>query len=623
MSNLFSLPELKNKVSRNGFDLQKRVIASAKFGEILPMWHKECFPGDHFQIHINNFSRTPACSEAAFTRFRHYFDVYFVPYRLLWRDFPSFVTSMANTAKQATSINTNRIVGSSLPFVSFNDLQNFLFSLSPDGKSECAWRGDPRNTTYDSSTCDSIFKGMTGKTNINGYSRGNNTAKLLQYLGYYRVYNPLLHSTPNNDSQHEVEPLNPTLNLFPLLAYQKIYYDYFRNSQWEVERAECYNIDYLNSGDRIPISNLAECYTTNGRKPTMFDLHYCNYQKDLFTGILPSQQYGAVSTVDIEATDFSFRAFIDDLKGSDSYPTNNYITQQDGYLTYSDPASSLTDINNPGYNHISSITAKFDHDIDNILGSFSILELRAAQAKQKFLEIALTNQQDYKSQIEAHFGVKVSSLMSGLCDYVGGVSGDFTLSTIANTNLVDGNSAHLNAIGTASADGNLTFDCKEHGILMCVYHALPILEYAVQAYDMSVLKTTFDDFVIPEFDKLGLENVSNLLLNGSVDAQLNIGYNSRYYEYKTDYDIVLGALNSNLLGTLSQYSIQLNNSNFHLMRMSDDDEVYYEYFKVNPNVTNSLFGVNQTSDPNTDVIYLCTDFDVKAIRNLDRDGLPY
>lgn len=619
MSNLFSLPELKNKVSRNGFDLQKRVIASAKFGEILPMWHKECFPGDHFEINIKNFSRTPACSEAAFTRFRHYFDVYFVPYRLLWRDFPSFVTSMANTAKQATSINTNRVVGSSLPFVSFLDLQNFLMSLSPDGKNECAWRGDPRNTSYDSSTCDSLFKGMSGKTNIHGYSRGNNTAKLLQYLGYYRVYNPMLHSTPNNESSHEVEPLNPTFNLFPLLAYQKIYYDYFRNSQWEVERAECYNIDYLNSGDRIPISNLSNCYSVSGRKPTMFDLHYCNYQKDLFTGILPSQQYGAVSTVSASIDQQNlFRELTGDVSAvnppSDS--TASAIFDSSNKLTYSGNKGATTLIFQKSDEWLSN-------SLNNFSVTFSILDLRAAQAKQKFLEIALTNQQDYKSQIEAHFGVKVSSLMSGLCDYVGGVSGDFTLSTIANTNLVDGNSATLNAIGTASANGNLSFECKEHGILMCVYHALPILEYAVQAYDMSVLKTTFDDFVIPEFDKLGLENVSNLLLNGSVDAQLNIGYNSRYYEYKTDYDVVLGALNSNLLGTLPQYSIQLSYNNFHLMRMSDDDQVYYEYFKVNPNVTDSLFGVHQTSDPNTDVIYLCTDFDVKAIRNLDRDGLPY
>lgn len=618
MSNLFSLPELKNKVSRNGFDLQKRVIASAKFGEILPMWHKECLPGDHIELNVKNFSRTPACSEAAFTRFRHYFDFYFVPMRLLWRDFPSFATSMANTAKSATSINSNRVVGSLVPQTTTNALINFLEHLSPDGLNECAWRGDPRNTSYDSSTCDSIIKNKGLLTHY-GFSRVNNTAKLLQYLGYYRVFNPSLHTKINEGTSGRTEA-NVQLNLWPLLAYQKIYYDYFRDSQWESEKAECYNIDYLSAGQNIPITNLYNCYTENGRKETMFDLHYCNYQKDVFFGCKPSAQYGAVSTIDVDIESLSSVSGLSGKLYNTSRPSGgtNPVWSSDfalGHETGSESSGDLFDISNS--------SSWLSDALSNLSGSFSILQLRAAQAKQKFLEISLTNNQDYKSQIEAHFGVKVSSLMSGLCDYIGGVSGDFTLSTIANTNLVDGNSATLNAIGTASADGHISFDCKEHGIIMCIYHALPLMEYAVQGYDFDVLKVNFDSYAIPEFDKLGLEEVSTIPLTGNAAPIQSIGYNSRYYEYKTDYDIVLGAMNGNLLGTVPNYSIQIGYGNNSFFRFNSGEIVNYEYFKVNPNIVDSLFGVNQTSDITTDVIYLCTDFDAKFIRNLDRDGLPY
>ena len=38
---------------------------------------------------------------------------------------------------------------------------------------------------------------------------------------------------------------NNTVNLFPLLAYQKIYQDFFRWSQWENANPSSYNVDYF------------------------------------------------------------------------------------------------------------------------------------------------------------------------------------------------------------------------------------------------------------------------------------------------------------------------------------------------------------------------------------------
>ena len=35
------------------------------------------------------------------------------------------------------------------------------------------------------------------------------------------------------------------VNILPLLAYQKIYYDFFSESQWEKHLAYAYNVDYV------------------------------------------------------------------------------------------------------------------------------------------------------------------------------------------------------------------------------------------------------------------------------------------------------------------------------------------------------------------------------------------
>ena len=76
-----------------------------------------------------------------------------------------------------------------------------------------------------------------------------------------------------------------TVNLLPLLSYQKIYYDFFSESQWEKHLAYAYNVDYWDGKSQL---NLA---------PEMLQLRYANYPKDYFMGMLPSSQYGSVAAL--------------------------------------------------------------------------------------------------------------------------------------------------------------------------------------------------------------------------------------------------------------------------------------------------------------------------------------
>ena len=49
----------------------------------------------------------------------------------------------------------------------------------------------------------------------------------------------------------------------------------------------------------------------------------------------------------------------------------------------------------------------------------------------------------------------------------------------------------------------------------------------------------------------------------------------------------------------------------------------FTFFKVNPNCLDPIFAVNVNSDMSTDQFLCSSFFDVKAVRNLDTDGLPY
>ena len=97
-----------------------------------------------------------------------------------------------------------------------------------------------------------------------------------KYLGIDNLSdtdNPLVYST------------SQAVNLLSLLAYQKIYYDFFSNSQWEKHKAYSYNVDYWAGTSYVSLVT------------DMIQLRYANYPKDYFMGMLPSSQYGSVAVL--------------------------------------------------------------------------------------------------------------------------------------------------------------------------------------------------------------------------------------------------------------------------------------------------------------------------------------
>ena len=97
-----------------------------------------------------------------------------------------------------------------------------------------------------------------------------------KYLGVDNLSdanNPLVYQT------------SQTVNALPFLAYQKIYYDFFSNPQWEKHKAFAYNVDYWSGTGNISLVT------------DMVQLRYANYPKDYFMGILPSSQYGSIAVL--------------------------------------------------------------------------------------------------------------------------------------------------------------------------------------------------------------------------------------------------------------------------------------------------------------------------------------
>lgn len=564
MANIMSMKDIKNHVHRNGFDLTERNCFSAKVGELLPVMCKEVLPGDKFRIDVNSFTRTQPVQTAAFTRINEYYDFYFVPNSLLWDKFNNYIVQ-TNNYNHSPGFGQEPSTFAYHPYVLSADLHDLLQGLKTakeqgfHASTEWAW-------------------------NEVGMARYDGAKKLLEYLGYS---NGLI----NNDY---ADYSSIAMNIFPLLAYQKIYSDYYRFSQWETSKPYLYNLDYVMNHSDCHI-NLARYVTEEALryKSAPFDLRYCNYKKDLLMGLLPNAQFG----------DFAIAA---PVHGGQRFsvtsvnPVNSADLTKGFVANFRDTGS--------GYG------------IGSGLGP-SVFALRFAEASQKWREVTQSGNLDYKTQLEKHWNVKTSNDQSYMCDYLGGISSPVVINEVVNNNISSEDSKALIAgkgLGGENRHGVVNFEAHEYGYLMCIYHAVPYLDWSSAGAAPYTLKTQASQYAIPEFDNIGMQEVpmswydlSHFLLESTKEI---LGYAPRYIEYKTSVDVVRGAFLTSLKDWVAPIQSYLS-----------DPGLDWRSFKVSPKSLDSIFSPQSSADSSVDSDHLlCTaSFGVHAIRNLSVNGLPY
>lgn len=589
MANIMSLKSLRNKTSRNGFDLSSKRNFTAKAGELLPVKTWEVLPGDTFKIDLKSFTRTQPLNTAAFARMREYYDFYFVPYDLLWNKANTALTQMYDNPQHALDSSPLKVVklDGSMPFTDLSSISRYLNSLASDSVT------------------------VTNKNNYFGYNRALGSAKLMECLGYGNLY----YYAESSDNTFVGRPLHYNLNvsLFNLLAYQKIYADYYRDSQWERVSPSCFNVDYMPYSTGSSGMMLSFNYSDFYENYNMFDLRYCNWQKDLFHGVVPNQQYGDVASISMS---------VPVVAGSSAASINSRINS----------SNSTTSLRFPTDPVIPDATPLLTHP------SFSILALRQAEFLQKWKEITQSGNRDYKEQVEKHWNVSPGDGFSEMCTYLGGISSSLDINEVVNQNITGSNAADIAGKGTGVSNGVINFNSQgRYGVVMCIYHCLPLIDYTTDFVSPSVTRVNAADFAIPEFDRVGMQTVPlSYVSNGPLSVlplsiPNEIGYAPRYIDYKTDIDTSIGAFKTSLKNWVISYDNQsLVNQFGYSVENPElpvpgpvDSNWNYTLFKVNPNSLNSLFAVEVDSSIDTDQLLCSTFFDVKVVRNLDTDGLPY
>lgn len=625
MAHFTGLKALQNHPHRSGFDIGAKNVFSSKCGELLPVFWDLGLPGCTYDIDLQYFTRTRPVQTAAYTRIREYFDFYAVPIDLLWKSFDASVVQMGEVAPvQSKDLLNALTVKGDIPWCTLTDLSNAVY-----------FAGGYRATGHSPSV-------VSGFESIFGYNRGDLDYKLLHMLNYgnivaltnvggtanrwWNMQAPL--DAAGNNLYSQRFNFDLAVNLFPLAAYQKIYQDFFRWSQWESADPTSYNFDwYAGSGNVFGSGISASIPSSNAywKRDNMFSLRYCNWNKDLFMGMLPNSQFGDVAVVDSSGSSLipSTVRNVQLSRTGNPKVVVGVASTTPGQYTITAPNSAI----NAG----DDLIVETGNIVSQLNSSFSILALRQAEALQKYREITQSVDTNYRDQIKAHFGVNVPASDSHLAQYIGGIARNLDISEVVNNNLQGDGEAVIYGKGVGTGNGSMRYSTgSRYCIIMCIYHCMPVLDYSLSAPAGQLLCTSVDDLPIPEFDNIGMEGVPAVQLfntdlfssNASIEVGSILGYNPRYFNWKTNIDRIHGAFTT----TLKDWVAPIDDSflyNKLLYTASDGSLVQWPFFKVNPNTLDDIFAVKADSTWETDQFLVNAYVGCKVVRPLSRDGVPY
>lgn len=642
-SNIMGLHGLKNKTSKNSFDLSHRNLFTAKVGELIPCSVFELNPGDTINLDTSYFTRTAPLDSAAYTRLRENVQFFFVPYSQLWKYFDSQVMNMTSTpngadiSRVATGLTSNSKITTQMPFVQYKALHEELTAQA--------------NAGIDSL---SSATALNSALNNNGEYRWACSAKLLQMLGYGNFPEQNFGIAPNQ-AHYKLDTfgasgsadtqLNLNLSIFRLLAYHKVCNDHYTYRQWQPYNAYLCNVDYLvpDRSGSLDISSLLPWKNNLSGKDnlTLLDMRFSNLPLDYFNGVLPTPQFGSESVVNLNLGSGTFTAE-GKTKGA------NFDNVNSLFVNTENDTSLNGDVNvQNGVPKVTGVRTRLEtyhtHQFDGSLtassslsSSLSIAALRQATALQKYKEIQLANDSDFVSQIEAHFGVtpKHSDTVSY---FLGGASSMIDINPQINSNLADWSQSNaIKAAPLGQGHAKIKFTADTYGIVLGIYRCVPVLDYAHVGVDRTLLKTDASDFVIPELDSVGMQQtvVGEICMPSFHDGYSSIlqvkpstsyGYAPRYSEYKTSFD----RYNGEFCYSLNNWVTGLNLSRLRSMIFVEGtsgnlpNRLAPELFNCRPDLVKSIFLNEKTDLTQDDNLFIGLVNMAYVIRRLSRYGLPY
>ena len=567
-------PLSQSNVSRNAFDVGYSNKFTSSLGMLLPCFVRECNPDEHYRINARMFTRTMPMNSAAFIQCTQHVEFFFVPYRLLWRDFPQFVVG----TKYPTSLYDASVSADSPRFDLAKIYNAFKSKLTQSNPTPSAGLG----------------------TDLLGYPKIQNAFRLLDLLGYGCYFTP------------EAKDYAPAvMNPFRLLAYQKICADFYRVANWEDNRVKSWNIDGLptdmtSTFNSVVLQDFVDNYLR---------LNYRPWKRDLFT-IASTQFQGA----DFMSSKISSPVlpFYSQTGFSSLLPRLSTSGGVQGVLTGNAPTTGVSFT-------VSNLRSAFA--LDKLYRSMS----QASDGDYKSQIKARYGFDAYAPQTKCQFVGSASSVIQ-----VNPITSTADTLITSDSSFQGTPVGRIYGNGVAQGSDTFEFDVKEHGILMGICSFVPDVDYSSYGVNIFNKKLTSSEYFQPEFDNLGKQplDASCLYLAkvsgpDGIHSPAVLGWIPRYSEYKTHVDEVHGQLNGNIYRSASGEPTLSSWTAPRLAGFEDDKASYWckdglskNFFYINPALYNSIF-VNQYEGFQTQDQFICeVSNNVQAVLPMSVTGEP-
>lgn len=383
------------------------------------------------------------------------------------------------------------------------------------------------------------------------------------------------------------------LNAFYPAAYQKIWNDYYRDENLQV--------DINPPGTFI----LTDGTQTTLNAQSIFTLRKRAWMHDQFTGALPFAQKGVAVSLPVD---------VGDLKVFANASSGLYTTLDGTPNDISVPGtpSTNTDVGAGGlYAQGGAATNTLIND------------LRTAIATQQFLEKNARGGTRYSELVREHFGVTPADARLQRAEYIGGSKSPVIVSEVLNTagsfDPSDPTLAGSPPQGNMSGHGKAynvgkysKYFTQEHGCIIGLMSVMPVTMYSQGIHRVWRMADHIEDFAWPVFANLGEQTVPTDEVFADWDHVANPdkelwGYNPRYYAYKYMPSLVTGDFQA----SLNFWTLGREFSSAAIPQLNEEF--------IECDASKRIFAVQ---DPNVNSLYVQHFNDVKVVRCLPKYGAP-
>lgn len=499
-------------------------VGSTDFGRMDVVYHTELIRGDNVKMKLTSMLRAAPMPCPTFGKFRRSLRVFFVPHRIL--------TAPANF--NAGSFSWDEWINGQ------NSASHPYFSVA---SLKLVYAGSSSSAALISS--------------LPSWRDACRLASQLRFPSY--IYNMGKDATIPATN---VARFNP----FPAAAYQRIFWDWYRDASLIDESNLLTYVPLLPSGELS--SALSLPYLTP---------RYCCWDKDYFTTAKLTPQSGGKTSV---ATSYT----------STAYDVLNPKNVQQGNASLAP-------------NGTTRIPVQF---------------IRAAEALQKYLERNNLAGSRLIDRMVARFGGSRNVVRLNMSEYLGQVEDTMVVGDITASNDLAGTTSSSNAFNLGasssimgqqsgksygrSASDTIEYHAEETGTLMVISTLVPSTGY-FQGIDRSLTRGTSDDkfdYFTPELQGIGYQPVYLQELYADAPSSQLFGFAPRYADYLFQPDVVSGdlVLSSTSAGMDGYHTFRTFSQapsltpSFTQIRPEDRDELDSRIFSITPKAASkSDYGV--------------------------------